>query len=71
VFGLLPTASGVTAGSTTASVAATLAAFTVLYAGLCWLWVWLLVKHARPGLPAVSNPASDGPVGDEPLTLAY
>lgn len=57
VFGLLPTASGVTPGSTSSSVAATLAAFTVLYGGLTGLWVWLLVKHARPGLPDVSTEA--------------
>jgi cytochrome d ubiquinol oxidase subunit I len=60
VFGLMPTASGITPGSTAGSVFATLSAFTVLYAGLTWLWIWLLVKHARPGLPDVSAEANWG-----------
>ncbi|AYY14497.1 cytochrome ubiquinol oxidase subunit I [Actinobacteria bacterium YIM 96077] len=84
VFGLMPTASGVTPGSTTGEVLATLITFTVLYAGLTWLWIWLLVKHARPGLPDVSAEAewgrgsvrSDGDAEpaddtDRPLTFAY
>lgn len=66
VFGLMPTASGVTPGSTTGSVLATLTAFTVLYAGLTWLWIWLLVKHARPGLPDVSAEARWGRGPGEP-----
>ncbi|WP_216852913.1 cytochrome ubiquinol oxidase subunit I [Phytoactinopolyspora halotolerans] len=60
VFGLMPTASGITPGSTSASVLATLSVFTVLYAGLTALWIWLLVKHARPGLPDVSAEAAWG-----------
>ncbi|WP_166355859.1 cytochrome ubiquinol oxidase subunit I [Phytoactinopolyspora limicola] len=60
VFGLMPTASGVTPGSTAGGVFATLASFTVLYAGLTVLWVWLLAKHARPGLPDVSAEARWG-----------
>ncbi|WP_129668391.1 cytochrome ubiquinol oxidase subunit I [Phytoactinopolyspora endophytica] len=60
VFGLMPTASGITPGSTAGSVLATLSVFTVLYAGLTWLWIWLLVKHARPGLPDVSAEARWG-----------
>ncbi|WP_026874795.1 cytochrome ubiquinol oxidase subunit I [Jiangella gansuensis] len=65
VFGLMPTASGVTPGSTSTTVFASLAAFTVLYAGLTWLWVHLLVKYARPGLPDVTPPdsADDGERG--------
>lgn len=85
VFGLMPTAAGVTPGSSSGEVFTSLAVFTVLYAGLCWLWVWLLLKHARPGLPDVSAEArwgsGGGPVSDEetaaaesedrPLTFAY
>lgn len=87
VFGLLPTEAGVTPGSTTASVFTSLAAFTVLYAGLCVLWVWLLLKHARPGLPDVTAEArwgagepppgqageasGDDDEADRPLTFAY
>jgi cytochrome bd ubiquinol oxidase subunit I len=69
VFGLMPTASGVTPGSTTGSVLATLTTFTLLYAGLTWLWIWLLVKHARPGLPDVSAESRWGRRrSDEPVT---
>ncbi|TDD98859.1 cytochrome ubiquinol oxidase subunit I [Jiangella asiatica] len=85
VFGLMPTASGLTPGSTSTTVFISLAAFTVLYAGLTWLWVHLLLKHARPGLPAVTPPdsaddgerggsapgACDGDDADRPLTFAY
>jgi cytochrome bd ubiquinol oxidase subunit I len=69
VFGLMPTASGVTPGSTAGSVLATLTTFTLLYAGLTWLWIWLLVKHARPGLPDVSAESRWGRRrSDEPVT---
>ncbi|MGH8828761.1 MAG: cytochrome ubiquinol oxidase subunit I, partial [Jiangellaceae bacterium] len=80
VFGLMPTASGVTPGSTTGSVFASLTAFTVLYAGLTWLWVWLLVKHARPGLPDADaaivgggrdDTGAEADDADQPLTFAY
>src|SRR5690606_36078846 len=84
VFGLMRTSAGVSPGVGAGSVAASLAAFTVLYAGLCWLWVWLLVKHARPGLPDVtaearwgrgdrSGPDADGEEDDaeRPLTFVY
>ncbi len=60
VFGLMRTDAGVSPGTSAGTVATSLSIFTVLYAGLCWLWVWLLVKHARPGLPDVSAEARWG-----------
>ncbi|WP_116951740.1 cytochrome ubiquinol oxidase subunit I [Jiangella endophytica] len=83
VFGLMPTASGVSPSTTARTVFISLAAFTILYAGLTWLWVHLLVKHARPGLPDVAPPGEEGgaPPGagreaededaDKPLSFAY
>ncbi|SDU48870.1 cytochrome ubiquinol oxidase subunit I [Jiangella alkaliphila] len=76
VFGLMPTASGVSPSTTATTVFISLAAFTILYAGLTWLWVHLLVKHARPGLPDVSPPAEDEKDddtddADKPLSFAY
>lgn len=66
VFGLMPTAAGVTPGASSAGVLTSLTVFTVLYAGLCVLWVWLLLKHARPGLPDVSAETRWGAGGDDP-----
>ncbi|RIQ27130.1 cytochrome ubiquinol oxidase subunit I [Jiangella rhizosphaerae] len=77
VFGLMPTASGISPSSTATTVFVSLAAFTVLYAGLTWLWVHLLLKHARPGLPDVSPPAdgrgaeAEDDDADKPLSFAY
>ena len=60
VFSLMPTASGISPSVGASTVAGSLAAFTVLYAFLVWLWVYLLVRHARPGLPDVSAEARWG-----------
>lgn len=86
VFSLMPTSAGISPSVGAGTVAGSLAAFTVLYAFLVWLWVYLLVRHARPGLPDVSAEAEwgqrggtppDEPAGgddddaDRPLTFAY
>ncbi len=72
VFGLMPTASGVSPSTTATTVFISLAAFTILYAGLTWLWVHLLVKHARPGLPdAAPAVPDDEDDADKPLSFAY
>ncbi len=70
VFGLLPTAAGVSPGTTLAEVAISLGTFTLLYGALAVIEVRLLLKYIRAGLPDVTPPESkDG--ADAPLTFAY
>jgi cytochrome bd ubiquinol oxidase subunit I len=70
VFGLLPTAAGVSPGTTTAEVLASMLVFTLLYGGLAVIEVGLLRKYIREGLPDVSPvEADDG--ADAPLTFSY
>lgn len=79
VFGLMRTESGISPSTSGTTVLVSLAAFTVLYAGLTWLWVHLLLKHARPGLPDVTPTGGDAAKDDEdadtdadtPLSFAY
>jgi cytochrome bd ubiquinol oxidase subunit I len=67
VFGLLPTASGVSPGTTVAEVATSLSVFTVLYGALAVVEVKLLLRYARAGLPVDQpEPADD----DQPLSFA-
>lgn len=75
VFGLLPTASGVSPGTTAAEVSTTLIGFCLLYVVLAVIEVRLLLTYVRDGLPDVSdNEADGGDSGDDsdaPLTFAY
>ncbi|TDC47502.1 cytochrome ubiquinol oxidase subunit I [Jiangella ureilytica] len=79
VFGLMRTESGISPSTSGTTVFVSLAAFTVLYAGLTWLWVHLLLKYARPGLPDVTPIGGDASKDDEdddadadkPLSFAY
>ena len=69
VFGLLPTASGVSPGTTVAEVATSLSVFTVLYGALAVVEVRLLLRYARAGLPP-DEPAPEQD-DDKPLSFAY
>ncbi|MBB5786350.1 cytochrome ubiquinol oxidase subunit I [Jiangella mangrovi] len=78
VFGLMRTESGISPSTSATTVFVSLAAFTVLYAGLTWLWVYLLLRHARPGLPDVTPTGGDAEPdqpdeadADKPLSFAY
>jgi len=70
VFGLLPTAAGVSPGTTVAEVGTSLAAFTLLYGALAIVEVRLLMTYVRKGLPDADPPeATDDE--DAPLAFAY
>jgi cytochrome bd ubiquinol oxidase subunit I len=69
-FGLLPTASGVSPGTTSAEVITSLAGFTVLYGVLAVVEVKLLLRTVRAGLAGTDVPEStDG--AEKPLSFAY
>ncbi|MFW6597850.1 cytochrome ubiquinol oxidase subunit I [Propionibacteriaceae bacterium Y2011] len=76
VFGLMPTFTGVSPGTTTGEVITSLVAFTIVYGVLAVVEVGLLLTYIRRGLPDVSaeaapdSDASDDDV-DAPLTFAY
>jgi cytochrome bd ubiquinol oxidase subunit I len=67
VFGLMPTASGVSPGTTSGEVITSLSVFTVLYGGLAIVEVGLLLKYIRAGLPEV-EPTEPG---DESPSMAF
>ena len=70
VFGLLPTAAGVSPGTTLTEVAISLTTFTLIYGALAVIEVRLLLTYIRAGLPDVTPPkAEDGE--ETPLTFAY
>lgn len=72
VFGLLPTASGVSPGTTMSEVLISLIGFTLLYGVLAVVEVKLMLKSIRAGLAGASPSPGDPP--DEtakPLSFAY
>ena len=70
VFGLLPTAAGVSPGTTTAEVLTSMGVFTLLYGVLAVIEVRLMLTVVRAGLPEVSGPPADEEI-DKPLEFAY
>jgi cytochrome d ubiquinol oxidase subunit I len=56
VFGLMPTAAGVSPTSSTWEVALTMVAFTLVYGALAVVEVSLLLRRIRRGLPDVDEP---------------
>ncbi|MBC7631592.1 cytochrome ubiquinol oxidase subunit I [Aeromicrobium sp.] len=71
VFGLMPTAAGVSPGTTTAEVLTSLIGFTVLYGVLAVIEVKLLLKYIQAGLPEVDTTPADRDDLDAPLAFAY
>jgi len=72
VFGLMPTAAGVSPGTTLGEVALSLGIFTVVYAALAVIEVGLLITYIRKGLPDVTpRPETDEDDADAPLSFAY
>ncbi|TCM41110.1 cytochrome ubiquinol oxidase subunit I [Kribbella sp. VKM Ac-2568] len=70
VFGLLPTASGISPGTTTSEVLTSLIGFTLLYGALAVVEVKLMFRAIRAGLdPVEPDDAPDQP--DKPLSFAY
>jgi cytochrome d ubiquinol oxidase subunit I len=65
VFGLLTTAQSVSPGVTASSVIISLTTFTLLYAGLAVIAVWLTVRHVKAGAPA----GAEQPGTSEPLPV--
>jgi cytochrome d ubiquinol oxidase subunit I len=76
VFGLLPTASGVSPGTTSGEVITSLVGFTLLYGALAVVEVKLLLRTIRGGLAGTDEPAEGPPDGspaeaEKPLSFAY
>ena len=77
VFGLLPTASGVSPGTTSAEVITSLVGFTALYGVLAVVEVKLMFRTIRGGLAGTDAPADlDSPddstdEAEKPLSFAY
>ncbi|TCC44521.1 cytochrome ubiquinol oxidase subunit I [Kribbella capetownensis] len=76
VFGLLPTASGVSPGTTSGEVITSLAGFTVLYGVLAVVEAKLMLRTIRGGLAGTDGPAPDSPDdapddAAKPLSFAY
>jgi cytochrome d ubiquinol oxidase subunit I len=76
VFGLLPTASGVSPGTTSGEVITSLVGFTVVYGVLAVVETKLLLRTIRGGLAGTDDPPSGAPDGspdqtDKPLSFAY
>ena len=69
VFGLMPTAAGVSPGTTTAEVLTSLVVFTALYGLLAVIEVRLMLTYIRNGLPEIDDDAHDD--HDGPLAFAY
>ena len=70
VFGLMPTAAGVSPSVSAAQVWTSLITFTLLYGALAVVEVGLLIKYIRKGLPD-ANPPTIEEDSDAPLSFAY
>jgi cytochrome bd ubiquinol oxidase subunit I len=70
VYGLMPTAAGVTPGASFAVVLISLVGFTLLYGVLAVVEFGLLARRIRAGLPDLSGEDPDDE-GARPLTFAY
>jgi cytochrome d ubiquinol oxidase subunit I len=74
---LLPTASGVSPGTTSAEVITSLVGFTVLYGALAVVEVKLMFRTIRGGLAGTDGPTgTDSPddstdEAEKPLSFAY
>ena len=75
VFGLMPTAAGVSPGVSAAEVWISMIGFTLVYGLLAVVEVKLLLKYIKAGLPEVPadrEPNDDEPTDDErPMAFAY
>jgi len=73
VFGLMPTAAGVSPGTSTLEVLITMVSFTLLYGGLAIVEVGLLARRIRAGLPEIEAPDAHGGAddADRPIAFAY
>lgn len=70
VFGLMPTAAGVSPGTTVTEVLISMITFTALYGTLAVIELRLQFKYIRQGLPDVTPPADEDDA-DAPLSFAY
>ncbi|MFP4512797.1 MAG: cytochrome ubiquinol oxidase subunit I [Acidimicrobiales bacterium] len=72
VFGLMPTAAGVSPGVGAATVLMSMLGFTLIYGLLAVIAVKLVIRTIDEGLPDVSPPPDDeNAVDDERLVLVY
>ena len=69
VFGLMPTAAGVSPSVSATEVWISMIGFTLVYGLLAVVEVKLLLKYIKAGLPAVDEAPSDD--NERPLAFAY
>ncbi len=70
VFGLMPTAAGVSPSVSAAQVWTSVISFTLVYGALAVVEVALLIKYIRKGLPE-ADPPTESDDSDAPLSFAY
>jgi cytochrome bd ubiquinol oxidase subunit I len=71
VFGLMPTALGVSPSNSALAVGLTLVGFTVVYGALAIVEVGLLIRQIRQGLPAADAEAGVHGEGEPSLAMGY
>ncbi len=72
VFGLMPTAAGVSPSVSATEVWISMIGFTLVYGALAVVEVGLLLRTIRHGLPEIPEEPADGPPDhDRPLAFAY
>jgi cytochrome bd ubiquinol oxidase subunit I len=72
VFGLMPTAAGVSPGVGPAQVLLSMIGFTIIYGILAFIEVRLIVSTVKDGLPEITEaPADESSDEDGPLVFAY
>jgi len=71
VFGLMPTAAGVSPSVSSAQVWTSMLGFTLLYGVLAVIEVKLLLTYIRKGLPEANPPREIDDDSDRPLAFAY
>ncbi|RLP07491.1 cytochrome ubiquinol oxidase subunit I [Propionibacterium australiense] len=69
VYGVLPTAAGVSPGNTALDVLLTMVLYTLIYAAVAVVVLKLFIRTIREGLPELVAPAASGT--DRPMTFAY
>ena len=69
VYGVLPTAAGVSPGNGAGDLLFTMILYTLVYAAVAVVVLMLFIRTIREGLPELVDPVADG--ADRPMSFAY